>query len=58
MNLYYLNHRVNELAKKCKSCSEQIQLAELLQDAEAAGYVVEYDKAQKKYTITGGRKNG
>lgn len=57
MNLYYLDRVINNLAsKKKRTCSEQIRLCEMVQDVEAAGYKVTFDKNINHYSITGGEK--
>ncbi len=60
MNLYYLNHTVNAIAAKPnRTQSDQIRLAQLLQDAESSGCKIEIDRISKKYIITcGGRADG
>ena len=57
MNLYYLDRVINNLASKQKrTCSEQIRMCEMVQDAEAAGYKVTFDKNTNRYSIIGGEK--
>lgn len=57
MNLYYLDRVINNLASKQKrTCSEQIRMCEMLQDAEVAGCKISFDKNTNHYDITGGKR--
>lgn len=59
MNIYYFDKQINNLAaKQNRTCAEQTRLCEMLQDADAAGYTISYDKESCKYIITGGRQDG
>lgn len=59
MNLYVLNKQVNAIAsKKGRTCSEQTRLCSMLQDAEAAGFKIHFDKGTQKYFIERGKSNG
>ncbi len=59
MNLYYLDKQINNLAAKRKrTCAEQTRLCSMLQDAQAAGCTISYDKELCKYNITGRKQDG